>query len=77
MNVGFNFGALSDEMQIQAKEQGFSLKRAGFFDDAKRSLNLLRINGILSDSEYDKCCKRMMKKITKNLSRLTDDVPDT
>lgn len=76
MNIGFNFGALADSLQEQAKAQGFFLKREGFFQEAKHSINLLRINGFLSDSECDKAIKRLMKEITKNLSRLTSGVAD-
>lgn len=76
MKFGFNFGCLAKGAQEQAKEQGLFLKREGFFDDAIHAMNILRINGILADSEYDKCCKRLMKEITKNVSRLTDGVTD-
>ena len=70
MKIGFNFGCLAKGIQEQAKEQGVFVKREDFFDNAIYSMNLLRVNGILADSEYDKCCKRLMKEITKNASSI-------
>lgn len=67
MNVGFSFGALAPDITAQAEEQGLTLKRGEFFNESKRSLNLLRINEIISDSEYDRACKRMLKLICKNI----------
>ena len=70
MEVGFYHGALSDDYEKQANEQGFTLgEKADFFKDVKHSFNMLRIHGYLTDSQADSVCKKIQKQLVKSLAR--------
>ena len=70
MEIGFYHGALADDYEKQANEQGFTLgNKAELFKDIKHSYNMLRVHGYLTDSHADSICKKIQKDLVKNLSR--------
>lgn len=75
--IGFQHGALCDSYEKQANEQGFTLgEKAELFDKIGYAYNLLRIHGILSDSESDKACKRLQKKLVNSVKIMNVDGND-
>lgn len=60
--VYFSFGALSDDFSAQLKRQGYELKNKEKWDKAVFSTVYLYINDILTDSRYDECLNRIIKK---------------
>lgn len=60
--VYFSFGALSDDFSAQLKRQGYELKNKEKWDKAVFSIVYLHINDILTDSRYDECLNRIIKK---------------
>ena len=71
MEVGFYHGALSDNYEKQANDQGFTLgDKAKLFEDIKHSYNMLRLHGYLTDNQADSVCRKIQKNLVKNLKRL-------
>ncbi len=60
--VYFSFGALSDDFSAQLKWQGYELKNKETWDKAVFSVVYLHIHDILTDSRYDECLNRIIKK---------------
>ena len=60
--VFFSFGALSDDFSVQLKQQGYELKNKEKWDKAVFSVVYLHIHDILTDSRYDECLNRIIKK---------------
>lgn len=60
--VFFSFGALSDDFSAQLKQQGYELKNEKKWDKAVFSTVYLHIHDILTDSRYDECLNRIIKK---------------
>lgn len=70
--VEFYHGALADDYEKQANEQGLTLgKHAEFAQNVGFGLVAAHIHGCITDSEYDKILQRFQKKIlVKNLKPL-------
>lgn len=74
MNVGFYHGALSDDYEKQANDQGFTfgddaewVQRVGF------GLVCAYVQGCITDREYDKILQRFQKKVlVPKLKRLPE-----
>ena len=62
MNLSFLFGALCPKFSEQLKDQGYELKNKEKWDKAVFSVVYLHIHDILTDSRYDECLNRIMKK---------------
>lgn len=62
MNLSFSFGVLCPKFSEQLKEQGYDLKNKETWDKAVFSVVYLQIHDILTDSRYDECLNRIMKK---------------
>ena len=60
--VFFSFGALSDDFSVQLKQQGYELKNKEKWDKAVFSVMYLHIHDILTESRYDECLNRIIKK---------------
>ena len=60
--VFFSFGALSDDFSVQLKWQGYELKNKEKWDKAVFSVIYLYIHDILTDSRYNECLNRIIKK---------------
>lgn len=60
--VFFSFGALSNDFSVQLKQQGYELKNKEKWDKAVFSAMYLHIHNILTDSRYDECLDRIIKK---------------
>ena len=62
MNLSFSFGAMCPKFSEQLKEQGYELKNKETWNKAVFSVVYLHIHGILTDSRYEECLNRIMKK---------------
>lgn len=62
MNLSFSFGALCPKFSTQLKQQGYELKNKETWDKAMLSVVYLHIHDILTDSRYDECLNRIVKK---------------
>ena len=60
--VFFSFGALSDDFSVQLKQQGYELKHKEKWDKAVFSVMYLHMHDILTESRYDECLNRIIKK---------------
>ena len=60
--VFFSFGALSDDFSVQLKQQGYELKNKEKWDKAVFSVMYLYMHDILTESRYDECLNRIIKK---------------
>lgn len=60
--VFFSFGALSDDFSVQLKQQGYKLKNKEKWDKAVFSVIYLHVHDILTESRYDECLNRIIKK---------------
>ena len=60
--VFFSFGALSDDFSVQLKQQGYELKNKEKWDKAVFSVMYLHMHDILTESRYDECLDRIIKK---------------
>lgn len=69
--IGFHFGALSENLEEQANKQGFTLDDyAEFCEKVKFGLVAAHISGFITDGEYNKILPRFMKFIVKNIKPL-------
>lgn len=75
--IGFHHGALCEDYEKQANEQGYTL---GKFDVIANKLGFgLTINyvhGIITESEYSKALNRLQKKLIQNLRKLEKGASD-
>lgn len=62
MSLSFLFGALHPKFSEQLKDQGYDLKNKETWDNLVFSVVYLHIHDILTDSRYDECLNRIMKK---------------
>ena len=73
MEIIFRFGALSDKLEVQANEQGFTI---GDYEDTaeklKSSILTLKFHNILTDTEIDRCFKKLHKQIVKHLKPIKE-----
>lgn len=60
--VFFSFGALSEDFSAQLKQQGYELKNKEKWNKAVSSTVYLHIHDILTNSRYDECLNRIIKK---------------
>lgn len=66
--IGFHHGALCDDYEKQANEQGYTLGK--YAETAKKlgfGLVINHVHGILTDSMYDKALQKLQKEIVKHL----------
>lgn len=73
----FSFGVLSDKLSEQYKRQGYELKNAEKWDELVHSTVMLHIHGILTDSRYDECRKKILKKYKDNCVESIDELKNT
>lgn len=62
MSLSFLFGVLYPKFSEQLKDQGYDLKNKETWDNLVFSVVYLHIHDILTDSRYDDCLNRIMKK---------------
>ena len=66
--IGINYGALSDPIEEQLNEQGFTLgEKAEFVEKMVYRLILNHVHGILTDSVYDRALQRLHKHIISQI----------
>lgn len=70
-SIGFYHGALSDNYEKQANEQGYTLgEEAEKFNKIWYAYNMLRLHGYLTDSQADSVCKKIQKDLARNVKTL-------
>ena len=69
----FSFGALEDKFSVQCEEQGYKLNNADKWDDLVHCTIMLYIHNILTDSRYNECLSRILKKYKKDLVEIRSD----
>jgi len=68
---GIEFGALSDDIEVQLQRQGFTLgDRAERIQRWATEISSLRIHGLLTESESDRARKRLWKELTQTVKPL-------
>lgn len=68
MQINFNYGALSDPLEEQANEQGFTLgEKAELFEKMAYGLVLNMIHGTLTHSQYEKAIQKLHSKVIKEV----------
>lgn len=63
----FSFGALSGKFSKQCEAQGYKLKNAEKWDKLVDCAIMLHIHDILTDSRYNECLERILKKYKRDL----------
>ena len=66
--IEFHHGALCDDYEKQANEQGYTLgNKAEIYQELGFGLVLNHIHGTLTDSAYNKALRRLQKKIVSSV----------
>ena len=69
--IGFYHGALSDDYEKQANDQGYTFgDKAELFQKLGFGLVINHIHGTLTDSVYDKALQRLQKKMVEAVKPL-------
>lgn len=69
--IGFHHGALCDDYEKQANEQGYTLgKYAKVAQELGFGLTINHVHGVLTDSVYDKALQRLQKQLVAHLEPL-------
>lgn len=69
--VGFHHGALCDDYEKQANDQGYTLgDKAELFQKLGFGLVINHIHGTLTESSYDKALRKLQKKMVSALKPL-------
>jgi hypothetical protein len=64
--VSFDYGVLCDALEVQARQQGFTLgKNADELESCRQAAIALRFGVNLPDSIYDKILQRIQKRVVK------------
>lgn len=74
--IGFHYGALSDPLEKQANEQGYTFgDKADLVQNACHDMIMLHIHSVITDGEYKKILPRFHKWAANFLKPLevTDD----
>lgn len=67
--IGFRYGALCPTLEVQAKDQGYTLKNYNKLELQRKSINVLSLNDLLTDSQTDKIFNKFHKRVIKNLTK--------
>ena len=73
MKVGIEYGIWGDPFPKQLKKQGFKFKdkeKAELFTDMNRSVSLLHLHGVMTDTEWKKILNRVHKKLESSIEKL-------
>lgn len=71
--ISFIFGIMEKPLGVQAKEQGFYLANASFYQKIMRQIAGLGISGILTETERNKAYDRLLKKIVESSFKIVPD----
>lgn len=67
--VGFHYGALSDSLEKQANDQGYTLSvRGEVLEKMKFGLVLNHVQGTLTDSAYERALQKLHKQVINALA---------
>lgn len=74
-NLQIYFGALCQPFYKQIKNQGYKAPKKEFelLQDLSRSMSMLRIHGIITDSQVPAMQKKLFKKIVKKVRELNPE----
>ncbi len=71
--VRFEYGAFGENLEKQANLQGYTLgKDAETLNKLMFSLNMVRIHGIITDSQADQAYRKLHKKVMQKLKRTNE-----
>lgn len=75
-NIGINYGAISDPISKQLKDQGleFDEKTIANLEKCLDGLIRCRIQGILVDSAYNKALPKLHKKVMEHIAKANKKV---
>lgn len=66
--IGFGYGVLCDDLEKQANEQGYTFgDKVELVEKLRFSANMVRMHGLLTDSQADSMYQKLQKRITKEL----------
>ncbi|MCD8198227.1 MAG: hypothetical protein LUE24_13865 [Lachnospiraceae bacterium] len=75
--VSFRHGALCPSYEEQANEQGLTLgDEANYFDKIADAYNLLRMEGLLTDSQEAMICQKIQKKLAASVKLMEESGED-
>ena len=72
MKVGIEYGTWGDPFPKQLKKQGFKFKdkeKAELFTEMNKSVSLLHLHGVMTDTEWKKILNRVHKNWKVRLKR--------
>lgn len=66
--IGFGYGVLYDDLEKQANEQGYTFgDKVELVEKLRFSANMVRMHGLLTDSQADSMYQKLQKRIIKEL----------
>ena len=69
--IGFSYGILCDDLEKQANAKGYTFgDETEFVEKLRLSANVVRINGLLTDSQAESMYQKLQKKVVKELKPL-------
>ena len=73
--IGISYGALSDPIEDQLNEQGYTLgEKAELVEKMVFGLIAANIHSVLTDSEYTRALDRLHKKVIKDMKPVDEGV---
>ena len=72
--VIFHYGAVSEPLERQANEQGFTLgDKRKLLEDLNRCMLMCWIHGLSTDSQHNAMMNKLQKKVMKALKPLNEE----
>lgn len=69
--IGFSYGMLNDDLEKQANKQGYTLGDKGeTMEKLRFSANMVRMHGLVTDSQANGMYQKLQKKVVKELMEL-------
>ena len=70
--IRLSYGIMCDDLEKQANEQGYTFgSKVEILEKLRFSVNLIRIHGLLTDSQADSVYQKLQKKVVKELKPLS------
>ena len=69
--IGFSYGILNDDLEKQANKQGYTLgDKSETMEKLRFSANMVRMHGLVTDSQANGMYQKLQKKVVKELKEL-------
>ena len=75
MKVGIEYGVWGDPLQEQLEKQGYKFKNENaekLFPEINKSVSLLHIHGLITDTEWKKILNRTHKKLEQSIVKVEE-----